>query len=119
MPRKRKPRFEVVIRRESIEEWKVYVSAGSPGEANEAAQELIDHCFPEFDLVHAEYYLEPRPIDVRHMVEPTQLNSTEGMVCSVCLRSVEWTGTAADDPSNGSGVTIPGPWRHLDKSARA
>jgi hypothetical protein len=34
------------------------------------------------------------------------------MVCSICLKTVEWTGLAADDPANRSGKTIPGPWRH-------
>jgi hypothetical protein len=34
------------------------------------------------------------------------------MVCAVCLKTVEWTGIAADDPANRSGKTILGPWVH-------
>lgn len=116
MPGKEKPRFSVVITRESVEEWTVYVSADSEGEANEAADELVQSCtFPDFELIHSEYFLDANPISPRHTVEPTRLEETQGMVCLVCLvclRSVQWTGTAADDPENKSGVTIPGPWVH-------
>lgn len=114
MPKKEKPRFAVVITREMVEEWTVYVSADSPEEADEAADEIFQHCsFPEFELIHSEYFLSPSPIDPRHEVQPTRVDLNQGMVCAVCLRSVEWTGTAADDPSNRSGVTIPGPWQHV------
>ncbi|MGH2631729.1 MAG: hypothetical protein ACRDHI_14385, partial [Actinomycetota bacterium] len=96
--------------------WTLYVSAGSPEEANEAADEVVQHCmFPEYDIVHSEYYLDPKPIDPRHAVEPTRLDETEGMVCAVCLKTVEWTGIAADDPENRSGKTIPGPWVHIER----
>ena len=113
MSGKQQPRFAVVITKESVEEWTVYVSADSPEEANEVADNLVQNCmFPEFEIVHSEYYLDAKPIDARHAVEPTRVDENEGMVCAVCLRTVVWTGISADDPSNRSGKTIPGPWVH-------
>jgi len=106
-------RFAVLITKETVEEWSVYVSADSPKEANEVADELYSNCvFPEFEIVHSEYFLEPSPIDARHEVEPTPLDETPDIVCAVCLKSVKWMGIRADDPANRSGKTIPGPWVH-------
>ena len=111
---KSQARFAVEITKETVEEWTVYVSADSPLEANEAAEEIFENCmFPEFEIVHSEYSLTPSPIDARHAVEPARLDETQGMVCVVCLKTVEWTGIAADDPENRSGKTIPGPWVHV------
>jgi hypothetical protein len=114
MARKKQPtRYAVEVTKESVEEWTLYVSANSPEEANEAADEIVQNCmFPEYELVHSEYYLDATPIDARHAVEPTRLDESQGMVCKVCLKTVEWTGIAADDPNNRSGKTIPGPWIH-------
>lgn len=114
MNKKQQARFAVEITKETVEEWTVYVSADSPLEANEAAEEIFENCmFPEFEIVHSEYSLTPSPIDARHAAEPSRLDETQGMVCIVCLKTVEWTGIAADDPENRSGKTIPGPWVHV------
>lgn len=110
---KQQARFAVLITRESVEEWTVYVSADSPQEANEAADDIVQNCmFPEYETTYSEYFLEATPIDPRHAVEPTRVDENQGMVCAACLRTVEWTGIAADDPENRSGKTIPGPWVH-------
>jgi hypothetical protein len=106
-------RFAVLITKESVEEWTVYVSAESCEEANDVADDLhLDCSFPEFEIVHSEYTVDASPIDPRHAVEPTRVDENQGMVCAVCLKSVEWTGISADDPDNRSGKTIPGPWVH-------
>jgi hypothetical protein len=113
MSGKQAARFAVVITKESVEEWTVYVSADSPEEANEAADGLFHNCmFPEFEVVQSDYYLDATPINPRHAVEPTRIDENQGMVCAVCLKTVQWTGIAADDPENRSGKTIPGPWVH-------
>jgi hypothetical protein len=112
-PKKDRARFAVVVTKETVEDWTLYVSADSPEEANEKADEIVQNClFPDYDVIHSEYYLDPKPIDPRHQVEPTRLEETQGMVCAVCLKTVEWTGIAADDPANRSGKTILGPWVH-------
>jgi hypothetical protein len=112
--KKRMARYAVEVTKESVEEWTLYVSANSPKEANEAADEIVQNCmFPEYELIHSEYYLDARPINPRHEVEPTRLDDAQGMVCVFCLKTVEWTGIAADDPANRSGKTIPGPWVHV------
>lgn len=106
-------RYAVVVTKHTVEEWTLYVSANSPTEASEAAGEIVANCmFPDYEIVHSEYYFDPNPVDPRHAVEPTRLDDTQGMVCAVCLKTVEWTGVAADDPDNRSGKTIPGPWVH-------
>ena len=76
-------------------------------------RDLRELQFPEFEIVHSEYSLTPSPIDARHVADPIRLDETQGMVCVVCLKTVEWTGIAADDPENRSGKTIPGPWVHV------
>lgn len=106
-------RFRVVITREMVEEWAMYVSAHSATEATELAERSMwATVLPEFDVIDAEYYLDARPIDPKHGVEPTRIQGFEGVVCAVCLELVEWTGASADDPSNTTGKTLPGPWRH-------
>ena len=119
MARTKQPaRYAVVVKKETVEEWTLYVSASSPAEANEAADEIVQHrMFQEYEIVHSEYFLDANPIDPRHAVEPTRLDENQGMVCAVCLKTVEWTGIAADDPDNRSGKTIPGPWVHARTDA--
>lgn len=109
MARTKQPaRYAVVITKETVEEWTLYVSAASPAEANEAADEIVlQYMFPEYEIVHSEYYLDATPIDPRHAVEPPRLDESQGMVCAVCLKTVEWTGIAADALDNRSGKTIP------------
>jgi hypothetical protein len=117
---KQQARYAVVVTKDTVEERTLYVSANSPTEASEAAGEIVANCmFPEYEVVHSEYYFDPGPIDRRHAVEPTRLDDTQGMVCAVCLKTVEWTGIAADDPANRSGKTIPGPWVHMATVSRA
>lgn len=110
--KKQQVRYAVVVTKDTIEEWTLYVSADSPTEASEAAGVVSNCMFPDYEVVHSEYYFDPSPIDPRHSAEPTRLDDTQGMVCAVCLKTVEWTGIAADDPENRSGKTIPGPWEH-------
>jgi len=111
--KKLQPRYAVVVTKDTVEEWTLYVSANSPTEASEVAGEIVANCmFPDYEIIDSEYYFDPNPIDPRHAVEPTRLDDTQGMVCAVCLKTVEWTGIAADDPDNRSGTTIPGPWVH-------
>jgi hypothetical protein len=106
-------RFAVVVTKETVEEWTLYVSADSLEEASEAADDIVQNCmFPDYEVVHSEYSLDPRPIEAKHAIEPIRLADDQGMVCAVCLETAEWTGIAADDPSNRSGKTIPGPWVH-------
>jgi len=106
-------RYAVVVTKDTVEEWTLYVSADSPTDASEAAGEIVANCtFRAYEVIHSEYYLDPRPIDPRHTAEPIRLDAAQGMVCAVCLKTVEWTGIAADDPDNRSGKTIPGPWVH-------
>lgn len=112
--RPRERRFRVVITRELLEEWAIYVSAHSPGEATELAEAAMwDTVLPEFEIVDSEYYLDAQPIDPKHGVEPTRVQGLEGVVCAACLQAVEWMGASADDPSNTTGKTLPGPWRHI------
>jgi hypothetical protein len=111
-------RSEVVVTKETIEDWTLYVTAGSSEEAHDAADEIVQHCaFPEYEVIHSEYYLDAKPINPRHDAQPTRVDETQGMVCAVCLTTVEWTGIAADDPDNRSGKTIPGPWVHARTNA--
>ena len=111
--KKQQARYAVVVTKDTVEEWTLYVSANSPTEANEVADEIVANCmFPDYEVVHSEYYFDPRPIDPRHAADPSRLDDAQGMVCAVCLKTVEWTGIAADDPKNRSGKTIPGPWVH-------
>ena len=111
--RTQQARYTVVVTKDTVEEWTLHVSANSPTEATEAADEIVLNCmFPDYEIVHSEYYLEASPIDPRHAAEPTRADHNHGMVCAVCLKTVEWTGIAADDPDNRSGKTIPGPWVH-------
>lgn len=97
-----------------MEEWTVYVTAGSPDEASEIAETTMwETSLPEFDIIDSEYYLDAGPIDPEHRVEPTRVDGLEGVVCAVCLTPAEWTGASADDPTNASGMTLLGPWRHF------
>jgi hypothetical protein len=45
-------RYAVEVTKESVEEWTLYVSANSPKEANEAADEIVQNCmFPEYEFI--------------------------------------------------------------------
>ncbi len=97
--KRQQARYAVVVTKDTVEEWTLYVSANSPTEANEVADEIVANCmFPDYEIIDSEYYLDASPIDQRHAVEPTRLDDTQGMVCAVCLNTVEWTGIAADRP---------------------
>jgi hypothetical protein len=114
MARRKEARFAVVVTKETVEEWTLYVSADSLEGASETADEIVQNCmFPDYEVVHSEYSLDAKPIDAKHAIEPIRLSDDQGPVCAVCLGTVEWTGIAADDPANRSGKTIPGPWAHL------
>jgi hypothetical protein len=113
-------RFAVVVTKETVEEWTLYVSAASLEEATEAADNIVQNCmFPDYEVIYSEYSLDPEPIDTKHEIEPTRLADDQGPVCAVCLGTVEWTGIAADDPANRSGKTIPGPWVHQRPDAKS
>jgi len=51
--------------------------------------------------------IEPVPTD--H--DPIPSNDRPG--CILCGRTVRWTGTSAED--SPTGVSIPGPWVHVDR----
>ncbi len=113
MSRKAQSRWKVRIVRDSLDEAEIYVSGRDRDEAQEAAdQEFMDGGIFDFETIWSEYTLEIDPIDPRHEAYPVQRSATEGLVCKICLRTVVWTGIAADDPNNRSGKTIPGPWVH-------
>jgi hypothetical protein len=113
MPKKAQPRWEVTIVRESVDEATIYVSGDSQDDAWEAAdREFMDGSVFEFDIIWSEYTLEVSQVDPRHEPYPVHWYPDQGLICKICLKSVVWTGTAADDPQNRSRVTIPGPWNH-------
>ena len=74
--------------------------------------------FPEYEIAHSECYLDAKPIDARHTVDPTRLDETLGMVCAVCLKTVEWTGTSPHDPGDPQRQGHPGPWVHGERDSR-
>jgi hypothetical protein len=120
MARRKEARFAVVVTKETVEEWTLYVSADSLEGASETADEIVQNCmFPDYEVVHSEYSLDAKPIDAKHAIEPIRLSDDQGPVCAVCLGTVEWTGIAADDPANRSGKTIPGPWVHRRANAQS
>ena len=114
-----KARFAVVITKETVEDWTVYISADSREEACEKADHIVSNCmFPEFEIVESEYHLDASPVDAWHKAEPTRHDDTQAMICLICLNPVEWTGIGRDDRRNRSGKSIPGPWIHSAVRAR-
>jgi hypothetical protein len=106
-------RWEVTIVRETVDEATIYVSGRSQDEAwEEADREFMDGGVYDFETIWSEYTLEVAKVDPRHEADPVHWFPDQGAVCKICLTTVVWTGTAADDPENRSGVTIPGPWVH-------
>ncbi len=115
MSKELESRWEVKIVRDMYDEATFYVSGRSRDEAEEAAdREFMDGGVFDFEVISSEYTLEMSPISPRHEAHPVHWFPDQGMVCKICLRTVVWTGIAADDPENRSGKTIPGPWVHAE-----
>lgn len=113
METRERARFAVVITRDTLEDWTIYVTADSREDACEQADAIISNCmFPEFEMIESDYHFDANPINAWHHAEPTRANDGVEMVCRLCLNKVLWTGMAMDDPRNRTGKTIPGPWIH-------
>lgn len=118
MGKRQSSRWEVTIVRETLDESTIYVSGRSHDEAHDAAdQEFMEGGVFDFETIWSEYTLEVSKVDPRHEAYPVHWFPDQGAVCKICLKTVVWTGTAADDPENRSSVTIPGPWIHFDQGA--
>ena len=112
--RKANQRREVNIIRETLDEATIYVSGASRDEAWEAAdREFMEGGVFDFETIWSDNF-EISEVTPRHEVFPVHWFPDQGAFCKICLKSVVWTGTAADDPANRSGKTIPGPWVHLE-----
>lgn len=73
--KKQQARYAVVVTKDTVEEWTLYLSANSPTEASEAADEIVSTCmFPDYEVVHFEYYLDPSPST--HDTPPSPPGST-------------------------------------------
>jgi hypothetical protein len=113
METRERARFAVVITRDTLEDWTIYVTANSREDACEQADVIVSNCqFPEFEIIESDYHFDANPIDAWHHAEPSRLDVGGEMVCRLCLNTVQWTGMAVDDPRNRTRKTIPGPWIH-------
>lgn len=113
MSKKAESRWEVKIVREMLDEATIYVSGHTRDEAELAAdKEFMDGGVFDFDTIWSEYTLEISEVSPSHEAYPVAWYPAQGMICKICLKTVAWTGVAADDPENRSGKTIPGPWVH-------
>ena len=113
MAKKALERWEVTIVRETVDESTIYVSGRSREEADEAAdRELMEGGWFEFETIWSEHTMEVAKVDPGHDAYPVHWFPDQGPICKICLKTVVWTGIAADDPANWSGKTIPGPWVH-------
>jgi hypothetical protein len=107
-------RWEVKVVRESLEEATTYVSAATRDGADEMAKlEMAEGRMPPLDTSWSETRLEIEQIDATHPPDPILPAPDLGVICRRCLKSVIWTGTAADDPRNETRRPIPGPWLHV------
>ena len=114
METRERARFAVVITRDTLEDWTIYVTADSREDACEQADAIVSNCmFPEFEMIESDYHFDANPIDAWHHAEPTRADDGGEMVCRLCLNKVQWTGMAVNDPRNRTGKTVPGPWIHV------
>ena len=66
-------RFAVVISRETLEDWTIFVTADSREDACEQADAIVSTCmFPEFEMIESDYHFDASPIDAWHHAEPTR-----------------------------------------------
>ena len=66
-------RFAVVISRETLEDWTIFVTADSREDACEQADAIVSTCmFPEFEMIESDYHFDANPIDAWHHAEPTR-----------------------------------------------
>ena len=99
METRERARFAVVITRDTLEDWTIYVTADSREDACEQADAIVSNCmFPEFEMIESDYHFDANPIDAWHHAEPTRADDGGEMVCRLCLNKVQWTGMAVDDP---------------------
>ena len=118
----RQARFAVVISRETLEDWTIYVTADSRKDACEQVDAIVSTCmFPEFEMIESDYHFDANPIDAWHYAEPTRVDDGGEMVCRLCLNKVLWTGwprttqgTAPATPSRGPPDTQHHPRRAAD-----
>ena len=111
-------RYQVTVLRQALEEATFYLSAESEEAAEMAADLFVsDGLITEWAVNESQYEYYIDPIDPKHDVEPTSGEMPGSSVCLVCDEPVEWTGASADDPTNTTGTTVPGPWRHAHRAS--
>ena len=73
METRERARFAVVITRDTLEDWTIYVTADSREDACEQADAIVSTCmFPEFEMIESDYHFDANPIDAWHHAEPTR-----------------------------------------------
>jgi len=115
METRERVRFAVVISRQTLEDWTIYVTADSREDACEQADAIVSNCmFPEFEMIESDYHFGANPIDAwhtRNRPERTMASRWSAASASTrcCGPAWPWTtpGIEPARPSRVPGFTHP------------